>query len=114
MIVAPVRSGEAGFSILLLKLQENTLSDKSGNWNNYLIWTPWQTEIWSKLYIYEHIVVKWQMKINFLLTLNGDEECEDEERGEDEGGEGFVRESHLVNSFDSWCGKYKTMFYIYI
>ena len=34
------------------------------------------------------------------LTLNGDEECEDEERGEDEGGEGFVRENHLVNSFD--------------
>ena len=41
------------------------------------------------------------MEINFSLTLNGDEECEDEERGEDGGGEGFVRESHLVNSFDS-------------
>ena len=41
------------------------------------------------------------MKDYISLTLNGDEECEDEERGEDEGGEGFVRESHLVNSFDS-------------
>ena len=40
------------------------------------------------------------------LTLDGDEECEEEERGEDEGGEGFVRESHLINSFDS-CGKDK-------
>ena len=39
-----------------------------------------------------------------LLTLNGDDECEEEERGEDEGGEGFVRESHLVNSFNR-CGK---------
>ena len=39
-----------------------------------------------------------------LLTLNGDEGCEEEEQGEDEGGEGFVRESHLVNSFNS-CGK---------
>ena len=54
------------------------------------------------------------MEINFSLTLNGDEECEDEERGEDGGGEGFVRESHLVNSFDSWCRKFKTMFDIYI
>ena len=44
------------------------------------------------------------------LTLNGDEECEDEERGEDGGGEGFVRESHLVNS--NICrGQYKTKLY---
>ena len=51
---------------------------------------------------------KCQIKINcsicLSLTLKGDEECEEEERGEDEGGEGFVRESHLINSFDS-CGK---------
>ena len=48
------------------------------------------------------------------LTLDGDEECEEEERGEDEGGEGFVRESHLINSFDS-CGKdKKVILYIYI
>ena len=48
---------------------------------------------------------KCQIKINcsicLSLTLKGDEECEEEERGEDGGGEGFVRESHLVNSFDS-------------
>ena len=49
-------------------------------------------------------MAKWQIEINMLLTLNGDDECEEEERGEDEGGEGFVRESHLVNSFNS-CGK---------
>ena len=49
----------------------------------------------------EHLVVKWKIEINMSLTLDGDEECEEEERGEDEGGEGFVRENHLVNSFDS-------------
>ena len=32
------------------------------------------------------------------LTLNGDEEREEEEGGEDEVGEGFVGESHLINS----------------
>ena len=53
------------------------------------------------------------MKDYISLTLNGDEECEDEERGEDGGGESFVRESHLVNS--NICrGQYKTKFYIYI
>ena len=36
------------------------------------------------------------------LTLNGDEECEDEERGEDAVGEDFVRESHLFNFIYSW------------
>ena len=40
------------------------------------------------------------------LTLNGDEECEDEERGEDVGGEDFVRERHLFNSIYS-CEKDK-------
>ena len=40
------------------------------------------------------------------LTLNGDEECEDEERGEDVGGEDFVRERHLFNSIYS-CEKGK-------
>ena len=48
---------------------------------------------------------KWKIEINTSLTLDGDEECEDEERGEDEGGEGFVGESHLVNSCHSCCGK---------
>ena len=46
------------------------------------------------------------------LTLNGDEECEDEERGEDVGGEGFVRKSHLFNSIYS-CKKDKDEVMLY-
>ena len=59
---------------------------------------------------------KWRLTLYYVLvklTLNGDEEREDEERGEDVGGEGFVRERHLINSFDS-CGKDKAILYIYI
>ena len=47
------------------------------------------------------------------LTLNGDEECEDEERGEDVGGEDFVRERHLFNSIYS-CEKDKDEVVLYI
>ena len=36
------------------------------------------------------------------LTLNGDEEGEDEERGEDAGGEDLARERHLFNFIYSW------------
>ena len=46
------------------------------------------------------------------LTLNGDEECEDEERGEDAGGEDFVRERHLFNSIYS-CEKGKDEVMLY-
>ena len=53
------------------------------------------------------------MKDYISLTLNGDEECEDEERGEDAVGEGFVRESHLVNpNIYFWI--YEVFLYIYI
>ena len=42
-----------------------------------------------------------QICLLLILTLNGDEECEEEERGEDVRGEGFVRESHLINSVNN-------------